>query len=344
MPPRQPSATEAYMALAQKIRAKTFAPIYFLMGEEPFYIDRLSNLIVNEALDPAERDFNLHTYFGAETSIDEVLTAARGFPFGGQRVVVLVREAQQMKRLEQIEVYLRHPSPTTVLIFCHPGKSIDRRTKYAAAIDKQGVLFEAKKLYDSQLPTFITAYLRDQQTTIAPDAATMLADCVGANLSRMTGELDKLLIALPEGQRHITMDHVRRQVGLSREFTIFELLDALDAKNVAKTMQIARLFAANPKEYNLQKILPLLFKHFAQLMIASCAPDKSERGLCDHLEMRDWQVRRSIMPALKNYSAGKLMQIITAIRRIDARSKGIDDTGNTSQEDLLRELLHFILH
>ncbi len=341
---RNTAPAVTYETIVHDVRSGNIRPLYFLMGEESYYIDRLSDFITDTVLKPEERDFNLLTFFGAETDIDAVINAAKGFPLGAQRLVVVVKEAQRLSHLERLEFYLKAMQPSTVLIFCYKGGTIDRRLKIANQIDKVGVLFESKKLYDSQLPAFITSYLKRQQVAVDADAAAMLAEYVGADLNRLASELDKLCIALPtEGRRVITAAHVERHVGVSKDFNIFELQDALGRKDAKKVFIIANYFDSNSKVNSIQKVLPFLFKYFSQVMLAFYAPEKTERGIAAWLGQTDWQVRRNVMPAMKCYSGVKVMQILGEIRRTDARSKGVENPSTPSGE-LMRELLFFILH
>ncbi len=332
-----------YETIIRDIRAGNVSPLYFLMGEESYYIDRLSEFIVETLLPPEERDFNLLTFFGAETDIDTVINAAKGFPLGAQRLVVVVKEAQRLSRLERLEFYLKNMQPSTVLVFCYKGGCIDRRLKIAGQIEKNGVLYESKKLYDSQLPTFVVDYLKRRRIGVEPDAAAMLAEFVGSDLNRMVSELDKLCIALQDGQKVVTAALVERQVGISKDFNIFELQDALGRKDVRKVFIIANYFDENSKVNSIQKVLPFLFKFFSNVMLAFYAPEKTEHGIAAWLGQTDWQVRRNVMPAMRAYSGVKVMQILSEIRRTDARSKGVDNPSTPSGE-LMRELLFFILH
>ncbi len=340
---KKKSSGPSYETIVRDVRAGNIQPVYFLMGEESYYIDRLSDFIVDTVLRPEEKDFNLLTYFGAETDIDTVINAAKGFPLGAQRLVVLVKEAQRMARMERLEYYLKCLQPSTVLVFCYKGGTIDRRLKVAGLIEKSGVLYESKRLYDSQLPAFVCAYLKRRHVSIEPSAAEMLAEYVGSDLNRMAGELDKLCVALPEGQNHVTPDLVERHVGVSKEFNIFELQDALGRKDVLKVMQIVNYFDKNQKTNSIQKVLPVLFKYFTNVMLAYYSPEKSERGIAAWLGQTEWQVRRNVMPAMKCYSGVKVMKIISELRRTDARSKGVDNP-NTPSGELMRELFYFILH
>lgn len=341
--PARKKAGISYETIIRDIRAGNVKPVYFLMGEESYYIDRLSDFIVDTMLKPEERDFNLLTYFGADTDVDTVINAAKGYPLGADRLVVVVKEAQRLAKLDRLEFYLKNVQPSTVLVLCYKDGTLDRRLKIAGMIDKVGVLYESKKMYESQLPTFITAYLKRRHVAIDPAAAAMMAEFVGSDLNRMASELDKLCIALPEGEKMVTPAFVERHVGVSKDFNIFELQDALGKKDVLKVMLIANYFDSNPKANSIQKVLPFLFKFFSNVMLAYYAPDKSERGIAAWLGQTDWQVRRNVMPAMQAYSGVKVMKIIGEIRRTDARSKGIDNP-NTPSGELMRELLYFILH
>lgn len=332
-----------YEQIVRDVRAGDIKPIYFLMGEESYYIDHVADFIVSTLLKPEEKDFNLVTFFGADTDVDTVITAARAYPLGAQRLVVLVKEAQSMKHLDRLELYLRQVQPSTVLIICHKNGSLDRRLKVAAMIQKEGVLFESKKLYDSQLPPFVRDYLKRKRVAVAPGAAEMAAEYVGSDLNRLASELDKLVLALPQGVNIVTPELVQQQIGISKNFNIFELQDALGTKDVLKVNRILKYFDSNPKENPVQMVLPALFKYFSNLMLAFYSPDKSERGIAAWLNMTDWQVRKNVLPGMKLYSGVKVMNILSEIRRTDGRSKGVNNPA-ISNGDLMKELMFFILH
>ena len=342
-PSKPKTAGPTHEQIIRDVRAGKIAPIYYLMGAESYYIDRLADFLVSSLLKPEERDFNLVTLFGADTTIDEVILAAKAFPMGAAYTVVIVKEAQNLEHIERLEFYCKQPQPTSVLILCHKNGTLDRRQKVASAIEKVGVLYESKKLGDGQLPTFIRNYVTRQHKTISNDAAAMMGEFVGADLNRLASELDKLLLSLPEGETQISETLVRAHVGVTKEFGIFELQDALAEKNVQRANQIADFFDKNPKVYPIQKFLPVLFKFFSNLMMAYYAPDKSERGVAQWVGVSDWQARRSLIPAMQRYTGVKVMKIIEAIRRTDARSKGVGNS-DISLGELMRELLFFILH
>jgi len=332
-----------YEQIVREVRAGDIKPIYFLMGEESYYIDHVADFIVNTLLTPEERDFNLVTFFGADTAVETVITAARAYPMGAQRLVVLVKEAQSMKHIDRLELYLRQVQPSTVLVICYKNGSLDRRLKVAALIQKEGVLFESKKLYDSQLPPFVRDYLKRRHVAVAQGAAEMVAEYVGADLNRLASELDKLVLALPQGEKTVTPELVRQQIGISKNFNIFELQDALGTKDVLKVNRILKYFDSNPKENPIQMVLPALFRYFSNLMLAYYSPDKSEHGIATWLNMTDWQVRKNVMPGMRLYTGVKVMNILSEIRRTDGRAKGVGNPS-TSNGDLMRELMYFVLH
>lgn len=337
--------------ILRAVMAGQIAPVYYLMGEESYYIDRLATFISETVLKPEERDFNLITLFGPDVDTHRVVQAALAFPMGAERQVVVVKEAQALKDIEQLEAYLKQPQPSTVLIFCHKNGVIDKRKGVVKLIEKVGVLYESAKLRDYQLPAWIRDYLRRKKIGIEPQAEVMMADFVGADLNRMASELDKLIISLPtaangEGgvsSRIITSALVASHIGVSKEFNVFELTDALSRKDVLKVRQITNFFDKNTKQYPVQKTLPVVFKFFQNLMLAFYAPEKTPAGIVSWLSMNPYVCEKTIIPAMRNYNATKVMHIIGQIRRTDARSKGIDNYG-TSDSDLMKELMYFILH
>lgn len=350
--------------ICRDIRAGNVKPIYYLMGEESYYIDRLADFITDTLLKPDERDFNLLTLYGADTDAAGIILAARGYPMGAQRLVVMVREAQNLRDVDRLELYLRQPQPSTVLVLCHKNGTLDRRKKLAGLVEKAGVLYESKKMKETALPTFITNYLRRRQLAIEPAAAQLLAEYVGSDLNRLAGELDKLVIACSSGQGAassgqgtvssrrttgssnqmvVSSELIERHIGISKEFNIFELQDALGQKDVLRVSRIANYFDKNQKENPPQKILPALFRYFSNLMLAYYAPEKTERGIAAWLGVGEWQVRKNVLPAMQHYSGVKVMKIIGEIRRTDARSKGVGNP-NIPAGELMKELYFFILH
>lgn len=332
-----------YEEIARNLKNKIYSPVYFLMGEEDYYIDRISDYIMDTVLTETEKEFNLTLLYGSDTDIVSIINAARRYPMMSKYQVVIVREAQNLKNLDELIHYLQKPMSSTILVMCYKHGTLDRRKKITAELEKAGVLFESKKLKDTQLPGFISSYLKRKQVEIEPKASEMMAEFVGTDLNRMAGELEKLIITLPAGQKRITPELIERNIGISKDYNNFELRNALIAKDVLKANQIVKYFEENPKNNPLQVTLAVLFNFFANLMLAYYAPEKTDQGIAAQLGLRSpWQ-SKDYMIAMQKYSGVKVMQIIGAIRECDAKSKGI---GNPSTPDgeLLRSLVYMILH
>lgn len=332
-----------YEEIVRNLRNKVYAPVYFLMGEEDYYIDRISDYIIDTVLTDTEKEFNLTVLYGSDTDIATIINAAKRYPMMSKYQVVAVREAQALRNLDELVYYLQKPLESTILVMCYKHGALDHRKKLVAELEKAGVLFESKKLKDAQLPGFITSYLKRKQVEIEPKASEMMAEFVGTDLNRMAGELEKLVITLPAGQRRITPEQIERNIGISKDYNNFELRNALIEKDVLKANRIIKYFEENPKNNPLQVTLAVLFNFFANLMLVYYAPDKSDRGIAAHLGLRSpWQAK-DYENAMKRYTGVKVMQIVGAIRQCDAKSKGVGKSS-VSDGELLRELVYFILH
>lgn len=332
-----------YEEIARDLKNRIYKPVYYLMGEETYYIDKISEYIAQTVLTDEEKEFNLTVMYGADTEVATIINAAKRYPMMSEYQVVIVKEAQSVKKMEELSFYLQKPLQSTILVLCHKHGTIDRRKKLAAEIEKVGVLFESKKIKDAQLPGFIASYLKRKSVDIEPKASEMMAEFVGTDLSRMAGELEKLVITLPQGTRRVTPEHIEKNIGISKDYNVYELRAALVAKDVLKANTIIHFFAQNPKANPIQQTLGGLFGFFSNLMLAYYAPEKTEQGIAAQLGLRStWQAREYIT-AMRNYSGVKVMQIIGEIRYCDARSKGVGNSS-LSDADLLRELIYKILH
>lgn len=333
-------STLTYDVVVRSIKERQFKPIYYLMGEESYYIDRIADYIASNVLTDEQKDFNFTTLYGAETDINAILMAARRYPMMSDYQVVLVKEAQNLKNLDPLSVYLKSPQPQTILVFCHKNGVLDRRKKIVAEIERVGFLFESKKLYERELPPFIAGYVQRKGMSIDSKSVELLVDYIGSDLNRMANELDKLVI---KGDKFITPELIEQNIGVSKDFNTFELRSALISKDIFKANRIVNYFDKNQKEYPIQKVLPTLFSYFSNLMLAHYAPSRTEAGVMETLDLRmSWQVKE-YMIGMKNFSARKTMNIIAAIRETDARSKGFGNSMASSGE-LLQELIYFILH
>ena len=329
--------------ILKELRAKQYRPVYYLMGEEPYYIDLIADYITDNILTETEKEFNLTVVYGADVDIATVINAAKRYPMMSEHQVVVVKEAQNIRNMEELSYYLQKPLLSTILVICHKHGVLDRRKKLAAEIEKTGVLFESKKVKDAQLPAFITSYMKRKGIDVEPKATAMLADFVGADLSRLTGELEKLIITHPKGHTRVTPEQIEKNIGISKDYNNFELRSALVEKDVLKANKIIKYFEENPKTNPIQMTLSLLFGFFSNLMLAYYAPEKSEQGIANMLGLRTpWQAK-DYLAAMRRYNGVKTMQIIGEIRYADAKSKGVGNPS-LSDGDILRELVFKILH
>lgn len=338
-------ATVTFDAIMRDLKSGKYAPVYILMGDEAYYIDRITDYIAENVLDPDDRDFNQTVVFGADTTAAQVVDMAKGYPvMPAAHRVVIVKEAQGLKSLDALERYFEKPLASTLLVIAYKNGTIDRRKKVVGKAEAVGVVFESKKKRDYELPAFIETYLKKNHVAIDPKSAAMIAEHIGADLSRLISELDKVMISLPDDNRRVTPDIVEREIGVSKEFNIFELKTAIIERNVFKANQIVKYFDKNPKAGSLFSCLPLLYTFFQNLMVAFYAPDKNnDNNLAAFLELKSVWALKDYRVGMRNFSAMKTLQILAKIRETDAKSKGLDSL-NTSTDDLMRELIFFILH
>ena len=344
MPEKKNTGT-SYETIIRDLKARHFSPIYILMGDESYYIDKISDYIAEHVLRPEERDFNQTVVFGSDILASQIVDSAKAFPMMAEKRVVIVKEAQNLKGTEPLVKYFKQPVVSTVLVLCHKNGSIDKRKKIIPAAQVGGaVIFESKKLYERELPGFITSYFMQHEITVEQKAAQMIADHVGADLHRLTSELDKILISFSEADRMVTPEIVEKEIGVSKDFNAFELRSAIIQRDVYKANLITKYFDNNPKAGSLFSFLPMLFSYFENLMIAFYSPNRSnENALAQFLELRNGWAAKDYLTGMRNYSGMKTMQIISKIREIDAKSKGLDNP-NTASSELMKELIFFILH
>jgi DNA polymerase-3 subunit delta len=333
-----------YDEICKDIKAKKFAPVYVLAGEEPFFIDQITDLLIENVLDDSERDFNQTILYGADTDVATIFNAARRFPMMSERQLVVVREAQAIRDLEKLATYVKNPLQSTVLVVNYKYKPLDGRKALALACDKMGILFDSKKTPDYKIPDFITSFLRARATEIDAKGAQMLADFLGNDLSRLCKELDKLAILLPDtGTKRITPEMIEQNIGISKEFNNFELLKAITTKNALKANRIIQYFDKNSKNNPIQATLAVLFNYFSNLLICHYSKDRSENGLMTALGLRHSFQVKDYQLGVKNYSAMKVFNLISEIRTADARSKGVENASLTDA-DIMKELLYKMLH
>lgn len=330
-----------YEEIISNLQKKIYHPIYFLMGEEGYFIDKISDFITDNVLTEAEKGFNQTVLYGKDLEANTIIGHARRFPMMANYQVIIVREAQNIKKIEDLEPYIKNPLPSTILVINYKYKTLDKRKTFPKLVDQKGVLFESKKIYDNQLPGWIINYLKNQQYTISPQAAAMISEFLGADLSKVVNELDKLIISLPAGTQ-ITPDHIEKNIGISKEFNIFELQNALGERNVLKANRIINYFGANPGSNPAPVVISGLFSYFQKLINFYFLEDKSQNSVAASLQVHPFFVKNYVA-ASKNYSIKKLVEIVSILREFDMKLKGWGNVSATPA-DLQREMIYRILH
>ena len=329
-------------ALIAELQAGHYKPVYLLTGEQNYFIDVVSDYMEQHIVEESARDFDQAVVYGKETTMGNVIALSKMFPIMSPRRLVLVKEAQDInaKEWDLLEKYLAAPSPQTVLAFCYRHKSLDKRTKAYKAIAKAGVVFEGERIYDSKVPGWITSRAREDGRTIDSDSAQLMANQIGTDLGKIVAELKKLYIAVPQGGQ-ITREMVMEQIGMSKEFNVFELQNAIGRRDIMLCNRIVNYFIANPKANPIQMIIPSLYGYLLKVMYYHQLEDKSQAASvlgCNPYFVKDYEV------AARNYSLGKLATCIGYLYEADLRSKGVRNAGTTTDGELLKELVFKIIH
>lgn len=336
--------TQSFDAIMRELKAGHFLPVYVLMGDESYYIDQISDYIQNHVLKPDQQAFDQIVVYGLDTNAAQLTDLAMQYPMTAPVRVIIVKEAQGMKSIEKLEKYVKNPQSKTILVICYKNGTINRRTKFMSGVEKVGLVFESKKLREWQLPGYVQSYLSKRKVAIDEKSANMIAESIGADLSRLHSELDKLLISLPEDNRCVSPEMVERNIGVSKDFNSFELRSAIVNKDVFKANQIIKYFDNNPKAGSVYSFLPLLFNFFQNLMLAYYAPNRVDKqSVANYIELKSLWGVTDYMTGMRNYSGRKTLQILDKIRETDTKSKGLDNP-NTSTGDLMKELIFYILH
>lgn len=344
------------------LKRKIYKPVYFLCGEEAYYIDLISDYIENNVLDEADREFNQNVVYGKDADLVSILGLAKQFPMMSEHQVVIVKEAQNIKELnksssgdsesksdknssnsasQQFLSYINNPQPTTILVFAFKYKSIDKRSAISKALQKHAVFLETSKLYDNQVPEWITNYAKDKNYSISPKAAFLLSEFLGNDLSKITNEINKLVINIPEGNE-ITYELVSDNIGISKEYNVFELQDALAKKDILKANRIINYFSSNEKEHPPVLVISSLFSYFSKILKYHFIPDKSKFAAAQALGVNPFFVD-GYAKAAGQYNTNKLKHIFSYLKEIDLKTKGVDNSGIENGE-LMKELIFKILH
>ena len=328
---------EEVKQIVKDVQEGHIKPIYFLMGEEAYYIDKISDFIENTVLDEAEKGFNQMVLYGRDVSIEDIISNAKRYPMMAERQVVIVKEAQDLSRtIEKLSDYANNPQPTTVLVINYKYKKIDKRKALYKAITKVGMVYESKKLYDNQVPEWIRRVLSGQGYSITPKASQMLVEFLGTDLSKIENELNKLKIVLPKNSQ-ITPEAIEENIGISKDFNNFELRKAVGERNTEKAFRIAKYFGDNPKDNPMVVTVSLLFNFFSQLLHYHGLYDKSPRHVASVLRINPYFVNEYSVAA-KNFPMKKVSQVVGFLRNFDVKSKGVGANA-IPQGDLLKELL-----
>jgi DNA polymerase III subunit delta len=331
-----------YDQILAGLKKREYHPVYFLTGDEPYYIDLVSDYIQEHVLGEAEKSFNLTVLYGKETDAHAVMNAAKRFPMMSSHQVVIVKEAQEMSKFDDLIHYIEKPLGSTLLVLNYKHTNPDKRKKVFKSLLKNSVYLESKKLYDNQVPTWITGYLSSRNFSIEPKASVLLTEFLGSDLSKISNEIDKLIISLKEGEQKITPALIERNIGISKDFNNFELQRAIGKKDVVAANRIINYFADNQKNHPLVVTISLLYSFFSKILIYYWIKDKSKDNLAEQLGVRPFFVK-DYVDAARNYNAAKVIRIIELLREYDLKSKGYKGTV-IPEGDLLKELIYKIIH
>lgn len=324
-----------------ELKARKYRPIYFLMGEEPYFIDVITDYIADHVLQEEEKAFNQAVMYGKDTTVYAVLDAAKRFPMMAQHQVVIVREAQNLKDIEKLQFYVEKPLNSTVLVLNYKYKTLDKRSKLYKLLDKsKAAVFDSKKLYDNQIPAWINDYLSGRGYSIVPAASNLLTEYLGADLSKVVNELNKLIVMLPVNEKKITLEHIEQNVGISKEYNVFELQNALGEKDVLKANRIVNHFAQNPSNNPMVMVVSSVYSYFVKILTYHYLTDKTQAATA--LRVHPFFVKQ-YETASRKYPAAKVVQVISILREYDLKSKGVG-SSSASDGDLMREMVFKIIH
>lgn len=318
------------------LQKKNYKPVYWLEGEEDFFIDEIIDFAENNILSEGEKGFNLTTFYGRDTDWTDVINACRRYPMFSEKQVILLKEAQAMRGIEKLEGYVERPLASTILFVSYKGKKVDGRTKFAKVLKEKGVVLTTKKLYENELPDWTQKLIKSKGYSVTNRALYLLIDHIGNDLSRINNEIDKIILNLNE-RKEITEDDIENFVGISKEYNVFELQDALAKKDLFKAFRIAQYFESNPKAGPIQMILPSLHNFFSKLQLIHTTAASNEKAMASQIGVPDWKIREYFQAA-NRYNINSIEKNLVLLMQYNLRSIGIDDAG-TEDALLLKELL-----
>lgn len=332
----------SFEEIMSDLKNRIYKPVYFLAGEEPYYIDLITSYIEENILPEAEKAFNQMVLYGEDTSIPAIIETSRRFPMMSNHQVIIVKEAQSLRKIDDLSIYIEKPLLSTILVFNYKYKALDKRTKLYKLIDSSAVYFESARLRDYQVPPWIERYLMLKGIKTEPNASAMLTEYLGTDLHKIVNELDKLLITLPEGKPVITTELIEKNIGISKDYNNFELQKAIGEKNILKANMIVHYFADNPKDNPITLTIASLFSYFTKVLTYHYLTDKSKNNVASVLKINPFFVRDYETTA-NRYNVKKTVEIIGLLRTYDMKTKGFGDLSST-HGDLLKELVFKILH
>ncbi|MCX6245268.1 MAG: DNA polymerase III subunit delta [Bacteroidetes bacterium] len=338
-----PKNAVSFEKILLDLKNRIYSPVYFLYGEESFFIDQISDYIEENVLSEIEKEFNQTIIYGKDTDVPTVISYARRFPMMSNYQVIIIKEAQNLDKIEDLDPYVLNPMESTLLVIGYKYEKIDRRKSLYKNIEKKGILFESARIYDNKIPDWIAEYVRKQDYTISAKACFLLAEFLGNDISKIVNEISKLIINISAGQE-ITEEFVEKNIGISKDFNVFELQKALGKKDILKANQIINYFAANPRENPLVKIIPLLFSFFSKILVYHHLQDKSRNNVAAALSINPFFVT-DYQQAASSYKSSKVVAIISVLREYDLKAKGVDSSSTSfSDGELMKELIFKILH
>ncbi len=328
--------------ILKDIKNKNYKPVYFFMGDEPYYINLVTDYIATHVLNESEKIFNQVMFYGKDADVKNIINTAKKYPMMSNIQVVILKEAQELKKIEDLIYYIEKPLKSTILVINYKYSTLDKRTKLYKALATHCVVLESKKLYDNQIADWITGYIKKENLAIDVEAAELIKESLGNDLSKIANELDKLMLVLPKGTKTINKQHIEQNIGISKDYNNFELTKALGQKNILKANRIADYFSKNQKASPFQVTIQVLFAFFSKVLTYHFLKDKSKSNVATKLGINPYFIAEYELAARK-YTSAKAVAIISDLREYDMKSKGV---GNISVPDgeLLKELLFKILH
>lgn len=334
----------SYTQILADLKAKKYRPVYFLHGNEAYFIDAIADFIEQNVLNEGEKAFNQTILYGKDIDFKQVVDAARRYPMMSSHQVVIIKEAQEMRTLQNLSKYVEKPTDTTILVICHKHKRFDSRTSFGKLLKSNALVFESKKLYDNQLPDWITTYLKGKGFSIQPQATALIAEYLGTDLSKVVNELEKLTINLPKGTK-ITPKHIQENIGISKDYNIFELNKALGYKDIAKANRIIKYFSANPRKNPMVMVVSGLYNYFSKIYTLHFLRNASEKDLLKALKLSSGFFLKEYRQSARNYNRHKTEKVLQLLKEYDLKSKGVAfNTVNNPESELMKELVWKILH